>query len=138
MEVEFKTKSQAELVKALESIVGQGNVEVHETGKNLKLWNGTDASNSSKGGGFWAPPCEIIVRKAHLPRKGMTNDMGFQRQENGTYKMYVDSAGWDSSNTADLKKEYTANVTEKTLKSNGWITKRSIVEGKLRITAEKP
>lgn len=138
MKVDFKTKSQAELIKALEEIVGKGNVEVHEEPQDLLLWNGQKATNTTYGKDYQAPPCEIIVRKKHLPLKGMTNDMGFKRQEDGTFAMYADKAGWGDKHTTQLKQEYTANVTEKTLKANGWITKRSMVKGKLVVTGEKP
>lgn len=126
MEVNFGCKNESELVAALESVFGKGNVDVHEEGSALYGYHGDNRANLSSSNPNYAPPCHIVIRRKHL--NASANDIGYRRNENGTYDAYISE--YDQGYTFPKEKqnkvaqEYTAKVTEKKLKLQGYSIKR--------------
>ena len=128
MEVDFKQSQEHALVCALEVLVGEGNVEVHETPVNLKTYSGTVAED--------LPKCHIVIRKKHLGR--YVADAGYVRDSKGGYEAYLDKDYYFKAPKMDkISQEYAANVTTKNLKAQGYLIKRTETNGKIRILASK-
>jgi hypothetical protein len=67
------------LLRALEAIKPEwkGHIEVHETAQNLKGYMGDTRPQKA----------HVIIRKQYVGRA--SNDIGFERQADGTYKAYI-------------------------------------------------
>lgn len=126
MEVDFKHNCEADLVKALESVFGAGTVEIHEEGTGLYGFQGDLRSTKSKTSSDYAPPCHVVVRRNNVG--GASNDVGFRRNEAGTYDAYISDydrgMNFGPAKLNKVKQEYTLSVTEKKLKQQGYTTKR--------------
>ena len=139
MECSFTQTYEKEMVKSLELVFGEGNVEVHEEPSALFGYGGDDRSKEKESSKDYAPKCHIIVRRKNVGIAA--NDIGYRRNEDGTYSAYV--SDYDRGHTFTEKKrnsvnkEYTLSVSERQLKSQGYITKRITVDGKVRIRGGK-
>src|SRR5258708_7933752 len=126
MEVDFKQSCENDLVKALESVFGVGNVEVHNEPVGLYGYQGDLRSSRKTNSPDYAPPCHIVIRRQHVG--GASNDVGFRRNEDGTYDAYISdydkSSNFGSAKLNKIKQEYTLSVTERKLKQQGYTTKR--------------
>src|SRR5512143_3281573 len=126
VECEYEQKNEKELIEALEKEYGEGNVEVHEKGSALFGWHGDNRSVLKQSDPNWAPPCHLIIRRKNVG--SASNDIGFQRLENGGYKAWI--SDYDKSATTSIGRqgqiamEYGMRVAEKQLKSEGWSTTR--------------
>ncbi len=74
--IKTQIKDAAALVKAL-SDVGFKQVEVHDTAQHLYGFQGDIRSQTA----------EVIIRRKHIG--GASNDMGFQRQTDGTFEAMI-------------------------------------------------
>ncbi len=74
--IKTQIKDAAALVKAL-SDVGFKQVEVHDTAQHLYGFQGDIRSQTA----------EVIIRRKHIG--GASNDMGFQRQADGTFEAMI-------------------------------------------------
>ena len=126
IETEYKQDSEKELVEALETVFGKGNVEVHEKGAALMGYQGDNRSLYSKSSPDYAPPCEIVIRKEYVG--SASNDIGFKRTSDGKFVAYVSDFDkghhFGKAKQGLVSQEYGMRVAEKTLKSNGWKTIR--------------
>lgn len=131
MTVDFKQSSEQELIEALESVFGKGTVEVHPEGSALYGFQGDNRANRAVGSSDYAPPCHLIIRRRNVG--SASNDVGFRRNENGTYDAYVsdyDKGGnYSSAKQAKVAQEYALKVSEKQLKKAGYTTKRVVKTG---------
>lgn len=133
IKVNFDQKYERELIAALEEHFGEGNVEVHEEGKNLKMWNGAAAGNQ-------AGKCQLVITKDTQCKKAghnvLSNDAGYQRTNDGKYKAFIDAAGFGNDLQGLVAQSYALRVTEKKLKAEGYMTKRVQKEdGVIRLEA---
>lgn len=133
IKVNFDQKYERELIAALEEHFGEGNVEVHEEGKSLKMWNDVAAGNQ-------AGKCQLVITKATQVKKAghnvLSNDAGYQRTSDGKYKAYIDAAGFSTNLQGLVAQSYALRVTEKKLKAEGYMTKRVAKEdGTIRLEA---
>ena len=140
IKVDFLQKNEKALIAALEAQFGEGNVEVHENGAALYGYQGDNRANKSKNSADYAPPCHIIIRRKHVG--SASNDVGYQRTEDGKYVAYI--SDYDKGHHFNAKKqnsvmqEYTAEVTEKQLKSQGYSMKRvTEKDGTIKLYATK-
>lgn len=139
MECAFTQPYENELVKSLEQVFGEGNVEVHEEPVALFGYKGDDRSKKKETSKDHAPKCHIVIRRKNVGPAA--NDIGYRRNEDGTYSAYV--SDYDRGHTFTEKKrntvnrEYALSVGEKKLKSMGYVTKRVVVDGKVRIRGGK-
>ena len=140
IKVNFLQKNEKQLVAALESIFGEGTVEVHENGAALYGYTGDNRAQLSKTNPNYAPPCHLIIRRKHVG--GASNDVGYQRTEDGKYVAYISDYDKNSNFSAQKQnkvlQEYTAKVTEKQLKSQGYSMKREVQkDGTIKLFATK-
>lgn len=139
MECSFLQSNEKEMVKSLEQVFGAGNVEVHEEPKALYGYEGKNRAKVSPKSKDYAPECHIIIRRDNVGTAA--NDVGYRRNEEGGYTAYV--SDYDKGHTFTqskqnlVNKEYALSVAEKKLKSQGYVTKRITVDGKVRIRGGK-
>jgi hypothetical protein len=138
--VDFLSKNETCLVEALEAIYGKGNVEQSNEGLALYGYGGDDRSKLPRGNANYAPKCNVVVRRKHVG--GASNDIGYYRTEDGKYKLCVsdyDSRGNFGTKKQNLvKQNYTASITKKQLKSQGYTVQMSKnKDGTLKISASK-
>jgi hypothetical protein len=122
MDVIFKVEFEQDLVEVLEAQFGKGHIEVHEEPKPLFGFQGDNRALANKNGPDYAPPCDIIIRREYVGRA--SNDIGFKRMQDGTFKAYVSEfdsySNYPKKKQEQTAKEYSLRVTEKTLRSDGW------------------
>lgn len=130
MQVNFEQRHEAELIAALESQFGKGNVEVHIMPVGLEGFQGDDRSKLRQTSKDYAPPCHIIVRRRHVG--SAANDIGFRRLETGGYAAYVSdfdkTRNYNQQRQGKVLQEYTLLTSEKTLKTMGYSTTRQQLE----------
>jgi len=140
IKVNFLQKNEKQLVAALETLFGEGHVEVHDDGASLQGYHGDDRSSLSKSNPNYAPPCHIIIRRKHVG--SASNDIGYQRTEDGKYVAYISDydkgSHYSTAKQNKVLQEYTAKVTEKQLKSQGYAMKREVQkDGTIKLFATK-
>lgn len=126
-ETEFKDKD-----CLIDSLVGLGikkaNIEVHDSPVNLKGYKNDTRTQK----------CHIVIRKVNVG--SASNDIGFERTAEGTYKAYVSE--YDSGHglgkdilTGKLKQQYSkAIVLKQVQKTHGQkVTLCEDKNGKIRI-----
>lgn|SRR4030043_1275797 len=119
------------LVKALESLGFLGKVEVHQIAQSLYGYRGDVRQQKA----------HIIIRRKYVGSS--SNDIGFERQLDGTYKAYIseydrNSLGYNDKWLKKLKQAYTVEKTTKEAKKQGWsITKTKDSSGKVRLVLVK-
>lgn len=128
------------LVAALEEQFGQGHVEFNEDGSSLIGYHGDDRATLPKTDPNYAPKCQVVVRRKYVG--GASNDVGYRRNEDGTYTAFIsefDSTGnYNETKQKNVKQHYTANVTKKTLTRQGYqVQLKKQTNGTLKITATK-
>lgn len=138
IKVNFDQKYEADLIAALEEHFGEGNVEVHEDGDDLKTYYGeVNRANSGLGR---TEKCHLIVRKATQEKAAgrsiATNDAGYRRTEDGGYKVYLDAAGFNEKLQGLVAQSYTLRVSERKLKAEGYMCSRvKKADGTVRLEA---
>lgn len=140
IEVDFQSKNESCLVEALEEIYGKGNVEQSSDGIALIGYTGDNRSRLPTNNPNYAPKCNIVVRRKFVG--GASNDIGYYRTEDGKYKLCVsdyDSHGhFGKKKQALVKQHYTASITKKQLKAQGYTVNMSKnKDGTLKVTASK-
>lgn len=138
IKVNFDQKFEKELISALEEQFGEGGVEVHNEAASLKLWNGQGTTQDTGYGK--ANKCHLIIRRETQSKKAghnvLSNDAGYERTEDGKYKVYLDAAGFGQNLQDKVTQSYTLKVAEKKLKAEGYIVKRVPQEnGTIRLEA---
>lgn len=140
VKTEFLQKQEDCFIDALKEVFGSSNVEVSDKGLALFGFQGDDRSKKSKNDANYAPLCHIRIN-----RKGVgqaSNDIGYVRNEDGSYQAYVSEydsgANFSKDRQNKLKQHYTCSVTQKTLKARGYTVKVTKDKaGLLKISASK-
>ena len=126
--LQTKYKDRDCLVKALAE-QGYTNVEVHETPQRLVDFQGRQTHYTDKNG----DTANIIVRRRDVG--GAANDLGFLKQEDGTYAAMVSAYDKSKHNATwfdGLKRHYSEAVTVKEAARQGLRPyKRTVVNGVL-------
>jgi hypothetical protein len=137
MKTDYLVKNEKELIDALKHHFGDDGVEVHDTPVDLLMFNG----QRHVAGYGQAGKANIIVRKAMQERAlghgAAVNDLGFVRKEDGTFEMRVDNAGFPQQARDKVIQDYTALVTAKTLKKQGYTVKTTTEKGVVKVKASK-
>lgn len=138
--VDFLQKNEACLVSALEEQFGKGNIEVHEKGSALFGFQGDNRAQRGPTSSDYAPPCHLIIRRKHVG--GASNDVGYRRTEDGKYVAYISdydkSANFPAAKQNKVLMEYTAQVSERQLKKQGYTYKRvTEKDGTIKLYASK-
>jgi hypothetical protein len=140
IKVDFLQKNEKQFIAGLEAQFGEGNVEVHEEGAALFGYQGDNRANQGKNSANYAPPCHIIIRRKHVG--SASNDVGYRRTEDGSYVAYIsdfDKGGnFNKAKQTKVLQEYTAKVSEKQMKSQGYTLKRvTEKDGTIKLYATK-
>ncbi len=140
IKVDFLQKNEKQFIAGLEAQFGEGCVEVHEEGAALFGYQGDNRANRAKNSSDYAPPCHIIIRRKNVGQA--SNDVGYRRTEDGSYVAYI--SDYDKGGNFNAKKqqkvlqEYTAKVSEKQMKSQGYTLKRvTEKDGTIKLYATK-
>jgi hypothetical protein len=129
MKVDALVKNETDLVTALQEMFGTSGVIVLEKPRQL---SGMDSRAKHKA--------HIIVTQEafHKARCPGYNEMGFERQENGSYALHFDAMDFNSNLQNKLFQDYSRRVTERKLKANGYNVKRVLLDnGDIELTATK-
>jgi hypothetical protein len=117
-------KDRDALVEALGEM-GYKIVEVHDDAQNLVGYQGDTRAQKAN----------IIVRRQYI--SGAANDLGFVKQDDGTYSAIVsayDSSRHNAAWMVKLKVAYTEKCDMKTARKNGLhFLGREVVNGKVRL-----
>lgn len=139
LNVECQQKNEAQLIEALEEIFGKGNIEVHEEGAGLYGYGGDLRSSLAKTNPNYAPPCHLIVRRKNVG--GASNDVGFRRNENGTYDAYISDYdkghNFNQAKVDKMMQHYTSGVTVKQLKKQGYQITKKVENGNIVLVGTK-
>lgn len=140
VEVDFQSKNESCLIEALEEIYGKGNIQHSADGIALYGYGGDDRSKLAKNNPNYAPKCQIVIRRQHVGSS--SNDVGYCRTEDGKYKAYVSDYdkgyNFNASKQKVVKQNYTAAITKKQLKAQGYTVSMSKnKDGTLKISASK-
>lgn len=121
----YLQQHEAHLIKALEKHFGEGNIEVHPDGAELRAYTGELATKAGLGK---TKDCHLIIRKKIQEKKAggylAVNDAGFARNEEGGYEVFVDEAFFDKKLQGLIAQDYTLNVSEAQLQAEGYSTSR--------------
>jgi len=118
------------LKKALEQMGFMGHVEVHQTAQILYGYHG-DAR---------AQKAHVIIRRQYVG--GSANDIGFEKQLNGTYKAHISEfdkgRGYNEKWLGKLKQAYTCEkIAKEAIRSGRTVTKTKTADGKMRLVLVK-
>jgi hypothetical protein len=131
MTTSYTTKNEEELIESLREHFGAENVEVHEDLSQLYLFSNTTADSYYGEAG----KAHIVVRqeaqRQALGKVVATNDLGFARQEDGTYKLFCDNEGFPKASRDKVAEGYAARVAAKQLKKKGYTVKITKTEAGL-------
>lgn len=130
MKPKFLEKNEKDLIAALEATFGEGSVEVHKNAVNI---GGYDSAAGKKA--------HIVVRKDKV-RKAFGNqgwnDIGYERQEDGTYSLWADPADFSKANQDKVAQDYAERVAARSLKKQGYTLKRQVLkDGVVKLVATK-
>jgi hypothetical protein len=132
LNIQAQQKYEAELVAALGEHFGAAGVEVHDTAKGLKDWQGQSTKEKA----------EIIIRKDTLSQKlGRTvlaNDLGYKRNNDEGYDVIADEAGFPKAHQDLVAQYYAEKVASKKLKAQGYAVARKVLSsGQIQLTAQR-
>lgn len=137
---DVKTNEEAHLIAGLQAVFGEDGVEVHDTPANLNLWNGQAAKGVNNWGEF--SPCHIIVRRATMEKTlghhAATNDLGYRRNQDGTYTLFSDKAGFPQALQERVWEETNISKATAKVKAQGYKVSRAVgLDGRTVLTATK-
>jgi hypothetical protein len=126
----FLQKSETELINSLRQVFGENSVEVHDTPVRME---GYDRSAAKKA--------HIVVRKDAVKKTFHNygwNDIGYERQEDGTYNLYADPTDFPVESQNRIAQDYAERVASKKLKAQGYTLKREVMkDGVVKLVATK-
>ena len=132
MEVNMKVSNETDLIASLKAHFGEDSVEIHTKPTTLNTYY--DKPSDLKA--------HIIVRRKFLSKKighnVLSNDLGYTRQDDGTYKMTVDDAGFSVKDRNKVAQDYTERVSVRKMKAQGFMTKKTMLpNGHVKLTCER-
>ena len=120
------------LLRALEAIKPEwkGKIEVHQTAQNLRGYQNDIRPQKA----------HVIIRRHNVGQS--SNDIGFERQMNGTYKAYISeydekSMRYNSEWVGKLKQAYGAEKVIKEAGKNGYKVTKTAVGKNVRLVLVK-
>lgn len=135
IKVDFQQKHEKELVAALREIFGE-EVEVHDNAVELMAYTGAAASRAGLGK---TEKCHVVIRQEELRAAGggCTNDAGYMRTEDGKYRVFIDSAGFTTTQQNKVAQAYATKVSTKELTAQGYQVRQIKGEnGTIRLEAK--
>jgi len=128
---EFQVKGitdKATLIRALELMGFEGKIEVYDTPQQLYGYRG-DARNQK---------AHIIIRRKYVGNA--SNDIGFERLADGTYKAWIsdyDKTKYSEAWLAKLKTAYSVERISKMAKSKGFMVKQEVEKNKVKLVLQR-
>lgn len=132
MKCKMLVKNEKDLIAALETVFGKGSVQVHDKGTNLG--GGFDSAGRNK-------TAHLVIKKETLKKAALPgcygwNDIGYERGEDGTYRLHADPADYSKKTQDDVHRTCTENVITRVAKAKGYLIKKTILEnGKVQLKA---
>jgi len=119
-------KDKASLVKALIKMgFKEDQIETHEQATNLYGYQGDKRDNTA----------EVIIRRKNVG--SASNDMGFKKQEDGTYKAIIsdyDHGKYGKSWQKKLETQYGVERAKVAFTANGWqYTEKKDAKGRIQL-----
>jgi hypothetical protein len=130
-EVQIEFKDRAALVAALGRLGFQGKLEVHQEAKYLYGYQGDRREQQA----------HIIIRRQHVGLAA--NDIGFQRQSDGTYRAWVSEFdqrqnGYSEAWMGKLKQAYGVEKARAEAKKRGYrVTEQKLDDGRVRLVMRR-
>ncbi len=130
-EVQIEFRDRAALVAALNRLGFQGKVEVHQEAKSLYGYQGDRRDQQA----------HIIIRRQHVGPAA--NDLGFQRQSDGTYRVYISDYDRDYNRyngewLGRLKQAYGVEKAKAEARKNGYrVTEQKQGDGRIRLICRR-
>lgn len=130
-EVQIEFKDRAALMAALERLGFQGKLEVHQEARSLYGYQGDRREQQA----------HIIIRRQHVGLAA--NDIGFQRQSDGTYQAWVSEFdqrqnGYSEAWMGKLKQAYGVEKARAEAKKRGYrVTEQKLDDGRVRLVMRR-
>ncbi len=130
-EVQIEFRDGAALVAALNRLGFQGKVEVHQEARALYGYQGDRRAQQA----------HIIIRRQHVGLAA--NDLGFQRQSDGTYRAWISDYdrnhnGYNDSWLGRLKQAYGVERAKAEAKKKGYrVTEQKQDDGRIRLVCRR-
>ncbi|MBU4232842.1 MAG: DUF1257 domain-containing protein [Desulfobacterales bacterium] len=130
-EVQIEFKDRAALMAALERLGFQGKLEVHQEAKYLYGYQGDRREQQA----------HIIIRRQHVGLAA--NDIGFQRQSDGTYRAWVSEFdqrqnGYSEAWMGKLKQAYGVEKARAEAKKRGYrVSEQKLDDGRVRLVMRR-
>lgn len=120
LKVNAKVKFEADLIASLQEMFGKDGIEVFDDAVNLG--GGYDKSGAKL-------KAHIVIRKETLRKKlGVYgyNDVGYERLENGDYRLHVDDLDLSRERQGKVMQGYSERVAVRKAKAEGYSVKRTV------------
>ena len=125
LKINALVKNESDLIAALEEYFGKGNVEVSD---ELLPLTGYDKAAGKRA--------NIRVKKDAVAKANggyAYNDLGYERQSDGTYRLHVDPVDFKQDAQERVAQDYAQRVATRKLKAMGYAYK-TIKDAQGRIT----
>jgi hypothetical protein len=130
-EVVIEMTDQGCLVAALERLGFKGKIEIHKEPQSLYGYHGDVRSQKA----------HVIIRREHVG--WAANDLGFERQANGKYRIWVSEFdgnhnGYDNAWMGKLKQAYGVEKARVEAKKKGYrVSEQKLDDGRIRIVCRR-
>jgi len=130
-EVQIEFRDRAALIAALERLGFKGKVEVNQEARALYGYQGDRREQQG----------HIIIRREHVGLAA--NDIGFQRQSDGTYRAWISDFdrkenGYNDSWLGRLKQAYGVERAKAEAKKKGYrVTEQKQDDGRIRLICRR-
>jgi hypothetical protein len=130
-EVQIEFRDRAALVAALNRLGFQGKVEVHQEAQAIYGYQGDRRAQQA----------HIIIRRLHVGLAA--NDLGFQRQSDGTYRVWISDYdrnhnGYNDSWLGRLKQAYGVERAKAEAKKKGYrVSEQKQDDGRIRLVCRR-
>lgn len=128
---EFQIKGitdKATLIRALELMGFEGKIEVYDTPQPLYGYRGDERAQKA----------HIIIRRKYVGQA--SNDIGFERLPDGTYKALIsdyDKGHYNDAWLSKLKTAYSVERISKMAKSKGFTVKSEVEKNKVKLVLQR-
>jgi len=128
-EVQIEFTDEGSLVAALGRLGFKGKVEVHQTPQVLYGYQGDVRPQKA----------HIIIRREHV--QAYANDIGFERQANGSYRAWIseyDQKQYNDAWLGRLKQAYGVEKTRVEARKRGYrVSEQKLDDGRIRLVLRR-
>jgi hypothetical protein len=133
LSIAAQQKHEVQLIEALEQHFGEGTVAVHESKVSLKDYAGYATKNKAN----------LVITQASQRKKAnnnhlMVTELGYERNDEGTYECHYDNDGFNKKHQDLVAKYYAEKVTKKTMAAQGFmVARKELDNGHIQLTCTK-